>query len=276
MLFDSHAHINNDGFKTQDRARIINEIEVSNVSHVMDVGFDITSSQLAIKHASIYDWCYAAVGIHPSCTKTFTQAQFEILKGLLSQKKVKALGEIGLDYHYDNTDKKKQQFWFREQIRLANELKMPIVIHERDCHDDLYRILKEEGAFSKERAGFFPPREDENGNEERDVRILFHCFSGSTEVAREYIKEGSTLSIAGPVTYKNNVKTVRVVKDIPLEYLLIETDMPYLTPVPFRGKQNNCPNVEYVARKIAEIKNIEYEKVAKKTSENAKRFFDID
>ncbi len=276
MLFDSHAHVNNDGFKTFERAKIIEEIEESNVSNVMDVGFDITSSQLAIKHASLYEWCYAAVGIHPSCTTDFTQEQFIILKGLLRQNKVKALGEIGLDYHYDNTDKKKQQFWFREQIRLANEMKVPIVIHERDCHDDLYRILREEGAFSKERASYFPCRLDENGNSVKDVRVVFHCFSGSSEVAREYIREGATLSIAGPVTYKNNVKTVRVVSDIPLNYLLIETDMPYLTPVPFRGKRNNCPNVEYVARKIAEIKGLPYEEVVSQTNANAKLFFDIE
>lgn len=264
MLFDSHAHINSDRFD-KNRDELIKTIEAGKLSYVMDVGFDLESSVLATKHAEKYPWCYAAVGCHPHDAKTMDEATLLMFKGLAKKPKVKAIGEIGLDYYYDHSDREVQQYWFRRQIQLALELSMPIVIHDRDANDDVLTILREEGAFSKKRL-------DENGG---DAKVLLHCFSGSGELARQYVKLGGTISIAGPVTFKNARKLVQVVEIIPLEHLLIETDSPYLTPEPFRGKVNMPTLVEHTAAKIAEIKGVSFEDVAKVTCENAKKFFNI-
>ncbi len=281
MLFDSHTHINNDGFSEGQRKEFIKAIEESiaredGLSYVMDVGFDLESSVLAVKHSEKYDWCHAVVGCHPHDTKNMDDMQLSMLKGLLKKEKVKALGEIGLDFHYDNSARDIQEEWFRKQIRLANEMKMPIVIHSRDADRKTIDVLKEEGAFSDERKSYFPKRPDENGNMVTDARVLLHCFSGSSELGKEYVQLGGTISIAGPVTYKNSKKLVKVVEDIPIEYLLVETDAPYLTPEPLRGKKNKSPYVEHTARKVAEIKGMTFEEVAKRTLENGKRFFDIN
>ena len=189
--------------------------------------------------------------------------------------KVKGIGEIGLDFYYDRSERDVQRKGFRRQIRLANELKLPIVIHSRDADAETMEILREEGAFSSERQSFFPYRRDENGEKVPDSRVLIHCYSGSKEMAREYVKLGATISICGPVTFKNNRKTSEVAEDIPIEFLTVETDSPYLAPVPKRGKQNMSPYVEYVARRVAVLKGMEYEEVARITCENAKRFYDI-
>jgi TatD DNase family protein len=170
-----------------------------------------------------------------------------------------------LDYYRNLSKKDVQQHWFRRQIQLALELGLPIVIHDRDANDDVMRILKEEGAFSKSRI-------DSLG----DAKVLIHCFSGSKELARQYIKLGAAISIAGPVTYKNARRNIEVVQEIPIEYLLIETDSPYLTPEPLRGKRNQPDYVRYTAEKIAEILGISYKEVARITCENARKFFLID
>ena len=279
MLFDSHAHINYDTYTQEERDELIREIAASDLSYVMDVGYDLPSSQMAVKDARENDWCYAAVGVHPHDTGTMTEEILSAIGDLARQDKVKAIGEIGLDFHYDNSPRDVQEYWFRHQIRLANELLMPIVIHSREADQKTMDILKEEGAFSQERIDKFPKRkvlsDDGSVTEENDARVLLHCFSGSSELGRQYIRLGATLSVAGPVTYKNNRKTVEVVHDIPIGYLLAETDSPYLTPVPFRGKPNKPTYVGYTVRKVAEIKKIPYEKAAAITAENARRFFDI-
>lgn len=275
MLFDSHTHINNEDYSDEQRAELIREIENSDLSYVMDVGFNLESSVLAVKHAKENPWCYAAVGCHPHDTKEMDEMQLAMIKGLAKKEKVQAIGEIGLDFHYDLSERDIQEEWFRQQIRLANELKMPIVIHSRDADQLVMDILKEEGAFSAERKSWFPKRPAPNGEVVDDARVLLHCFSGSKELGTQYVKLGATLSIAGPVTYKNSKKTVAVVEETPIEFLLVETDAPYLTPEPHRGKRNMAPYVEYTARKVAEIKGMEYEDVARITCENAKRFFGI-
>lgn len=281
MLFDSHAHINNETYSKQDREALIQDIEASDLSYVMDIGFDLASSVQAVKDAAEHPWCYAVVGVHPSDTKTMDEDTLKMIEGLTKKDKVMAIGEIGLDYHYDDTDRDTQQIWFRKQIRLANKLRMPIVIHTREADDDTMRILKEEGAFSAERASWFPKRkgpasgEFSDGEMLPDCRVLMHCFSSSKEIARQYVKLGATLSIAGPVTYKNNRRTIEVVEQTPIEFLLVETDAPYLTPVPYRGKPNKSPYVQFTARKVAEIKGLSYEEVAARTMENAKVFFGI-
>lgn len=273
MLFDSHAHLNNESYKDGQREKLFRDIEASDLSYVMDVGFDLASSALALKHAQRFPWCYAVVGCHPHDAKDFDEDQLQLIKGLAEKPEAKAIGEIGLDYYRNISSPEDQIHWFRRQIQLANLLKMPIVIHDRDAHGEVLDILKEEGAFSSERKSWFSQRPGSLGND--DARVLLHCYSGSKDQALQYVKLGATISIAGPVTYSNARKLIEVVEEVPLEYLLIETDSPYLTPVPFRGKPNTSLNVEYVAKKLAEVKGISFEEVARKTLENGMRFFDI-
>ena len=280
MFFDSHAHLNND-MTDEARAEMVRAIEKSELDYVMDIGFDLPSSKLAVDHAAKYPWCYAAVGCHPHDTDTMDDMQLALIKGLAKKKKVMAIGEIGLDFHFDHSPRDVQREWFRRQIRLANELKMPIAIHSREADQEVLDILKEEGAFSDERKSWFPERPDTTGfiskqpGTCRDARVLLHCFSGSAELGRQYVKLGATISIAGPVTYKNNRKTVGVVEALPLDFLLVETDSPYLTPEPFRGKKNDPSKVEFTARKVAEIKGLTVEEVAAATKANAMRFYGI-
>ena len=275
MLFDSHTHINNETYTEAERQQLIAAIEASDVACVMDIGFDLPSSLQAVKDAQENPWCYAAVGIHPHDAKTMDEEMLQMIGALTKKEKVQAIGEIGLDFHYNLSDADTQRYWFRRQIQLANELHLPIVIHSRDADQETMDILKEEGAFSEERCSWFPKRKGPDGTEEKDARVLLHCFSGSLELGRQYVKLGATLSIAGPVTYKNNRKTSEVAAQIPIEYLLVETDAPYLTPEPHRGKKNMSPYVEFTARRVALLKGMTYEDVARQTMENAKVFFNI-
>ncbi len=276
MLFDSHTHINNENYTDEQRAALIAEIAASDVSYAMDIGFDLASSVQAVKDAAENPWCYAVVGFHPHDAKNLDDMTLELIRGLAKKDKVQAIGEIGLDYYYDHSERDVQRYWFRRQIQLANELKMPIVIHTREADQDTMDILKEEGAFSAERQNWFPKRKGPDGALLADSRVLLHCFSSSKELAKQYVKLGATLSICGPVTFKNNRKTCQVVEEIPIEFLLVETDAPYLTPEPFRGRPNKAPYVEYTARKVAEIKGISYEETSRITCENAKHFFNIE
>lgn len=275
MLFDSHAHINNDTYTDEEREALIKEIEKSDVDYVMDIGFDLPSSLQAVKDAQRLPWCYAAVGVHPHDAKTMDEDMLQMIRTLAGKEKVKAIGEIGLDFHYNLSEADTQRYWFRRQIQLANELRMPIVIHSREADQETMDILKEEGAFTEERCSWFPKRIGQGGREEKDARVLLHCFSGSRELGQQYVKLGATLSIAGPVTYKNNRKTSEVAREIPIEYLLVETDSPYLTPEPHRGKKNMSPYVEFTARRVALLKDMEYEETARRTMENARVFFGI-
>lgn len=262
MLFDSHAHLNSERYD-KNRDRVVHAIEEAGMS-VMDVGYDLASSVLAVKHAEKYPWCYAAVGCHPHDAQTMDEETLLMFRGLAKKKKVVAIGEIGLDYYRNLSPKDVQQHWFRRQIQLALDLRMPIIIHDRDANEDVMRILKEEGAFSHERIAALG-----------DAKVLLHCFSGSRELAEQYVKLGATISIAGPVTYGNARKTIEVVEAISLDHLLIETDSPYLTPEPLRGKTNEPVYVAYTAQKIAEIKGISDEEVIDKTCENTRKFFNI-
>ena len=272
MLFDSHAHINEASYSPEERAELIKTIEASHVDYVADIGYDLASSKLAVEHAAKYPWIYAVVGCHPHDAKSMDDMELAMYKGLARKKKVVAIGEIGLDFHYDHSPRDTQREWFRRQIRLASELKMPIVIHSREADQETMDILKEEGAFSEERKSWFPKRPDPSGYTLKksdaakasaddaadrmvdDARVLIHCFSGSAELAAQYVKLGATISVAGPVTYKNNRKTVAAVAEVPIDFLLVETDSPYLSPEPLRGRRNMSPNVEYTAKKVAEIK----------------------
>lgn len=255
MLFDSHAHLDSSKFN-QDRDEVIKRAYDSGVKWIMNPGADYESSVDAVKLAETYDFMYAAVGIHPHDAKSLDDMMLGLIKAMARKSKVKAIGEIGLDYHYDFSPRDEQVYWFRKQLQLAKELKMPVIIHDREANNDVMTILKEENSF--------------------ETGVLMHCFSGSAELARQYVKLGAYISIAGPVTFKNSRKLIEVVETVPMDRLLIETDSPYLTPTPFRGKRNESAHVRYVAEKIAEIKGLTFEAVADQTAINAKKYFNID
>jgi TatD DNase family protein len=255
MLFDSHAHLDASKFD-KDREFVINRAIANNVEYIMNPGADFESSVKAIELAEEYDFIYAAVGVHPHDADTLDESMLSLLKSMAKKVKVKAIGEIGLDYYYDNSPRDIQKHWFRRQLQMAKELEMPVIIHDRDANQDVFDILNEEKSF--------------------ETGVLLHCYSGSAELAKEYVKRGAYISIAGPVTFKNARKLVEVVETIDLDHLMIETDSPYLTPEPFRGKRNESSYVEHVARKIADIKGISYDEVCEATKRNAKKFFDID
>lgn len=302
MLFDAHTHLNEERYTDEEREALAREIEQSPVDYILDAGSCFSDIEQAIKDAGNYPWCYASAGLHPEEVGDMTEEKMDFLRELAQNDKVKAIGEIGLDYYYDDgVPRDVQRKWFRRQIQLANELKMPIMIHSRDADLDTLTILKEEGAFSDERKSWFPKRpgpriesgshQDAAGNKTQetsliddaaaaamlpDARVLMHCFSYSAETAAEYVRLGGTISICGPVTFKSNKKTRRVVESIPIEFLTVETDAPYLAPEPMRGRPNKSPYVEYTCRKVAEIKGISYEEAAAITKANAMRFYGID
>lgn len=254
MLFDSHAHLDSERFEGE-RDEIVARAKAAGLALIMNPGASYESSIKAVEMSERYDMVYAAVGIHPHDADTVDETMMNLIKALAKKDKVKAIGEIGLDYYYDNSPREVQKTIFRAQIQVAKSLKLPIIIHDRDANDDVMRILKEENPF--------------------DTGVVLHCFSGSAELARQYVKLGAYISIAGPLTFKNNRKTIEVVETVPLDRLFVETDSPFLTPVPYRGKRNEPAYVEYVADKIAEIKGLSFEEVAEATYDNACQFFNI-
>ncbi len=255
MLFDTHAHMDDDRFDP-DRDEMIKRCFEEGVSLILNAGSNMATSVKSIGLADKYDGIYASVGVHPHDASTMDEASIEVLANLAAHKKVKAIGEIGLDYYYDYSPRDIQKKRFIQQIDLARQLKLPIIVHDRDSHQDVMDIFKNTGVKS--------------------VGGVLHSFSGSVEMARECLKLGLYLSISGPVTFSNAKKTVEVVREVPLDMLLIETDSPYLTPVPNRGKRNYPAYVRFVAEKVAEIKGITFEEVAQKTMENGKRLFSIE
>lgn len=255
MLFDTHAHVEDEKF-SEDYEEVVKRAKDSGVELILDVGCDIENSKKAIALAEKYPFFYAAVGLHPHDARLFNDEMKDEFIKLAKHPKVVAIGEIGLDYYYDFSPRDVQREVFRKQIRMAKELKLPIIIHDRDAHADCLDIVKEEKA--------------------EEVGGVFHAFSSSVEMAEEVLKHNFYISIGGALTFKNNKKTVKVAEWVPLDKLLIETDCPYLTPVPFRGKRNEPAYVKLVAEKIAEIKGISYEEVAKAALENGKKLFNIE
>ena len=276
MLFDAHTHLNFGEFTPGYREQLAGEIEASDLSYIIDSGDSVESSRQAVEDSSRYPWCYAAVGLHPDQAPGYTDEMLEEIEKLAGEPKVQAIGEIGMDLHYGRDFKEKQIELFRKEIRMANRLRLPIQIHTRDADRLTMDILLEEGAFSDERKGWFPEKVLEDGRRVADPRVQLHCFSGSAEFAMEYVRLGAMISVGGPVTFKNGRKTVEVVQTVPLDYLLSETDAPYLTPVPYRGRENKPYYVEHVVRRIALLKGMEYEAAARRLTENGKTFFNID
>lgn len=253
MLFDTHAHLDDARFD-EDRDSVIAHLQEEGISLVVNVGADMESSRRSVELANQYDFIYAAVGVHPDETGELTEADMQELAELSKNDKVVAIGEIGLDYHNNGAPKEVQQKWFRRQLSLAEKLHLPYIVHDRDAHGDTLSILKEIGYF--------------NG--------VLHCFSGSAEMAKEVVKLGLMVSFAGPVTFKNAPKTKEAAKNVPPERLMVETDSPYLSPEPHRGKRNDSSRVRFVAEEIARLHEISFEDVARITMENGKRFFGIE
>ena len=252
MYFDSHAHLTEDCF-SQDFDTVVDNMKAASVTGMMEIGFDLPSSEKAVQLAERFDWVHAAVGSHPDDAEQVNEARIAVYRELCKNPRVKAIGEIGLDYHYEEPGREVQKRAFRMQLALAQELSMPVVIHEREAHEDGLRILAE-----------FP-----------DVRGVFHCFSGSYEMAKELIKRGWYIGFTGVVTFKNARKAVETAANIPLDRILIETDCPYMAPEPFRGRRCDPSLVPYVAKKIADLRGLSPEAVAAATAENAKRCFRI-
>ena len=254
MLFDTHAHLNADQFE-EDVALVIERAKEEGVSNIVVVGFDEKTIKGAIKLAENYDFIYAAVGWHPVDAIDMTEEHLKWLEELSSHPKVVAIGEMGLDYHWDKSPKDVQKEVFRKQIQLAKKVNLPIIIHNRDAHEDIVTILKEEDASA--------------------VGGIMHCFGSSLDIAKQCLKMNFYISFGGPVTFKNAKRPKEVAKEIPLDRLLIETDCPYLAPHPYRGKRNEPSYVKLVAEAIAELKDITYEEVVAATNENAKKLFAI-
>ncbi|MGG2085603.1 TatD family hydrolase [Priestia aryabhattai] len=255
MLFDTHVHLNAEQYE-DDLQEVINRALEKGVQNMVVVGFDEPTIKKAIHIAETYEFIYASVGWHPVDAIDMTDEHLAWIEELAQHPKVVALGEMGLDYHWDKSPKEVQKDVFRRQIRLARKVNLPIIIHNRDATEDVVTILKEEHV--------------------EEVGGIMHCFTGSIEVAKQCMDMNMYISFGGPVTFKNAKKPKEVAAELPLDKLLIETDCPYLTPHPFRGKRNEPGYVSYVAEQIAELKGITYEELADITTANAKKLFGIN
>ena len=253
-VFDTHAHYDSEGFNA-DRMEMLASMPGQGVELILNPGCDLESSKTAVSLAEQFPFVYAAVGVHPSDCGDFCDDTVHVLRTLAAHEKVKAIGEIGLDYYWeDNPPKEFQQQVFHKQMELAEELSLPVIIHDREAHHDCLEIVKAHP----------------------NVKGVYHCYSGSLEDAKILVKMGWMLSFTGVVTYKNARKSLEVIDWLPMDRIMIETDSPYLTPVPFRGKRNDSGNVHLVAETIAQVKGMDPEEVARITLENGKRFFQID
>ena len=252
-LFDTHAHILDDQFK-EDLDQVIRNI-YDNMALVVNIGCNLEDCPRTVALAEQYDKVYAAVGLHPEDVKTYTPEGWDMICRLAEHPKVVGIGETGLDYYWDTSTKDAQKVLFEQHIDLAKQLHKPLVIHDREAHGDTLEILKRTNA--------------------KEVGGILHAFSGSVEMAMEVIKLGFYIGLGGPVTFKNARKAVEVAQAIPLEYLVIETDCPYMAPVPFRGKRNEPMLVQHTAAKIAELRGISVEELIEATYQNGKRIYGI-
>ena len=253
MYFDSHAHLDDPRFE-QDFEEIITRMRQNGVTGMMNIGCDLPSSERSIALAERFDWVWAAVGSHPDDADHVDAARIERYRQLCSHPRVKAVGEIGLDYHYEDVPREVQKQAFRMQMQLAREVGLPVVVHEREAHGDAMEILDD-----------FP-----------DITGVFHCYSGSAEMAKELVRRGWYVGFTGVVTFKNARRAVETVEALRLDRILIETDCPYMAPEPYRGRRNDPSFVPLVAARIAEIKGISSEEAGRITRENAARLFRLE
>lgn len=251
-LFDSHCHLDDPRFD-EDRDQLIQALPSQGLVHCVTVGSDLPSSKRCLALAEQYSFIYAAAGVHPHEVSQTPADYLEQLRWLLGHDKVVALGEIGLDYHYDFSPRDVQRRVLEEQLDLAYTLRIPVIMHVREAHGDMMDVLR--------------------GRANRLPGGVLHCFSGSAESAQEYVRLGFYISFAGPVTFKNAGKLLAAAQAVPLDRLLIETDSPYLAPIPLRGKRNNPACVKYVCERLAELRDIPAEEMAALTCRNARRLF---
>ena len=254
MIFETHAHYEDEAFDI-DREELLKSFPENGIDYVVNVGSDADTLDKILSISDEYPYVYAAVGIHPGSTQKLDEEGFVWLKEKAKHPKVVAIGEVGLDYYWDTPDREIQKKWFNRQMELAKELKLPLIIHSRDAANDTYQLMKDAHA--------------------EEIGAIIHCFGYGIEQARQYLNMGFYLGIGGVVTFTNGRKLKEVVRYAPLEQLVLETDCPYLAPVPNRGKRNSSLNLTYIAKEIAELKAIPYEKVLEVTYNNAKSFYNI-
>ena len=253
MIFDSHAHYDSKQFE-EDRDQLLNSMQENGIGTIVTSAADWDSVTEVVELAEKYPFIYAAVGLHPDEVGDLNEERFAYLKMQCQKEKVVAVGEIGLDYYWDNESHDVQKKWFIRQLELARELDLPVIIHSRDAAADTLEIMQKYA---------------------QGLRGVIHCFSYSKELAREYVKMGFHIGVGGVVTFKNGKKLKEIVEEIPLERILLETDCPYLAPVPFRGKRNSSLYIPYIAEEIANLKGVTYEEVVTQTELNAKKLFGI-
>jgi len=260
MIFDTHAHYDDKAF-AEDRSKLLLSMQENNVGKIVDVGADMASTKEAVSIAYDYDFVYAAVGVHPSEVEEMSEHDIETLRKYIiddsarEDKKIVAIGEIGLDYHWEEPSRTLQKEWFAKQLELAQELEMPIIIHSRDAAEDTYEILK---VYA-----------------EHGLKGVMHCYSYSVEMAKKYVDMGLYIGIGGVLTFKNAKKLKEVAAEIPLEKIVLETDCPYMAPEPHRGKRNDSTYIKYVVKVLAEIKGVSEEEVERVTFENACKLYGI-
>lgn len=254
MIFETHAHYDDPAFD-EDRDVLLASMQENQIGFIVNVGASLSSTAASIALAEKYPFVYAAAGVHPSETTELNEETFALLETQCKHKKVAAVGEIGLDYYWEEPDHEIQKLWFVRQLELARRIKKPVIIHSREAAKDTYDILAAQNA-------------GENGG-------VIHCFSYSAEMAQAYIKMGFYIGVGGVITFKNAKKLREVVTAVPIERILLETDCPYLSPEPKRGSRNSSQNLPYVAQKIAEIKGMSYEEVVSVTEGNARQMYCI-
>lgn len=254
MIFESHAHYDDKAFD-EDREQLLGSLAHRGIGYVINVGASIETTKNTVALTEKYPFVYGAAGVHPSDTGELNEEKLGWLKEQCALPKIVAVGEIGLDYYWDEPDREIQKKWFERQLELAKEVKLPVIIHSRDAAKDTLDIMK--AAHAEETGG------------------VIHCFSYTKETAAEYLKMDYCFGIGGVVTFQNAKKLKEAVEYIPIEKILLETDSPYLAPVPYRGKRNSSLHIPLIAEAIAEIKGMDYDKVIERTTENARRLFRI-
>ena len=254
MIIETHAHYDDKAFD-EDRKEILQQLPKEGIEYVINVSSELGTVGSTIDLMDEYPYIYGAIGVHPGNTMDLNEERFLWLKEKARHPKNRAIGETGLDYYWDRPDREIQKKWFIRQMEMARELQLPLVIHSRDAANDTYNLMKEAKA--------------------EEIGAIIHCFGYGVEQARQYLNMGFHLGIGGVVTFKNGRKLKEVVEFAPLEQLVLETDSPYLTPDPHRGKRNNSLYLKYIAKEIARIKQVDYQTVVKITSDNAKKFYNI-
>lgn len=255
MIFDTHAHYDDDAFD-EDRDTLLGEIFSSGICCITDVGASVKSSKSAVALSKKWSQIYAAVGVHPDSTADMTEEDIETLRSLAQEKKVVAIGEIGLDYYWDNSPREVQKKWFERQLALAREVDLPVIIHSREAAKDTMDIMRE--AAKAGNTG------------------VIHCYSYAAPMAKEYISMGFFIGIGGVLTFKNARVIKEVASEIPISSIVLETDSPYLAPVPYRGKRNNSMYLKEVVKQLAQIKQVSEETVITTTLANAKRLYRLE